>query len=121
MINILNSIKRLLRQVAGLVPTALPMGVPAFNAWSNDIMSTYDMPTQDVESIRFALASIIQHLGQTTAYKPKVYFALTLKAGAAKQVAGSIFYEIKTNQQKRLAEATAAAKASDSGQQQSIS
>jgi len=91
-------VKRILKQIAGLLPSALPNGVAAFEAWASDIEQTYQLPTADKDSIRFALASVVMHLGPQTAYKSKLYFALTLKAGAAKQVAGQTFHDIKERQ-----------------------
>lgn len=97
--NVLNKIKKFAKQVRGLFPSALPTGLTAFNEWADDIAATYFMPTQDKDSIKFSLASIVMHLGPTAAYRSKFYFALVLHAGAAKQVAGAAFYEIKTKQQ----------------------
>ena len=92
-------IKRTINKLRGFFPQALPNGTTAFNAWSESFFDTYDnMPTQDRESTRYTLCSIIMHLGPTAAYKSKYYFYLTIKAAAAKQVAGSVFYDIKQAQ-----------------------
>ncbi len=91
---------RLLRQIAALVPSKLPTGVLEFDTWSESFFKTYDLPTQDKDSVKYALATMIMHSGPTTAYKSKLYFYLALSAGAAKQVAGSVFYEIKEAQKK---------------------
>lgn len=103
---LLASIKKLGRQFLGLFPTAIPTGTAEFEVWAESIMSTYYMPTQDKDSIKWALATMIMHQGPTTAFKPKVFFALALRAGAAKQIANGVFYEIKTRHD-------AAAKASE--------
>lgn len=112
--------KRLLRQLAGLVPTKIPVGVTEFNKWADDFIETYTLPTQDSDSLKFTLASIIMHLGPQVAYKPKFYFYLTINAAAAKQVAGSVFYEIK--QKAKLAEEAArkAQEANNESQNQEI-
>ncbi len=109
--NVLNTIKKLAKQVRGLFPSALPTGLTAFNAWADDISDTYFMPTSDKDSIRFSLASIVMHLGPTAAYRSKFYFALVLRAGAAKQVAGAAFYEIKNKQQEAAKAAALAVEA----------
>lgn len=86
---------KLIKQFIGLFPSALPMGITAFDEWANDIINTYDLPTKDIDSIKFTLSTIIMHLGPQTAFKPKYYFVLTLRAGAAKQIAGQVFSDIK--------------------------
>lgn len=101
--------KKLFALILALVPSKLPQGVAEFNAWADDLIELYNFPTADTDSIKFALASIIMHLGAQSAFKSKFYFYLTISAGAAKQVAGAVFYEIKTQQQaKQQAEAAAA-------------
>lgn len=100
----LNKIKLLYKRLRGLFPSPIPTGMQAFYAWSDDLSSTYWMPTEDVDSIRYALATVIMHLGPTAAYRSQYYFVLTLRASAAKQVAGGVFHEIKTKQQAAQAE-----------------
>ncbi len=97
--NYLANVKRLLKQLRGFLPSRLPNGMGAFDTWANDIADTYTLPTQDRDSIRFALATIIMHLGQTAAFRSKWYFVLMLRSSAAKQVAGNVFHEIKLKQQ----------------------
>lgn len=80
--------------------TPLPTGVSTFNAWADSFYDLYQMPTEDRNSVKFALAAMIMHLGPQDAYKSKHYFYLSLLAGASKQVAGSVFTEIKENQRK---------------------
>lgn len=102
--------KKLVKLLLALFPTKLPQGVPQFHAWADGMIALYDFPTKDVDSIKFALASMVLHLGATSAYKSKFYFFLSISAGAAKQVAGSIFYEIKQKQQQEAAAAAEAHK-----------
>jgi len=108
---------RLVKQIRGLFPSALPTGVTAFESWAEDIIATYDLPTSDKDSIKFTLATIIMHLGPQAASKPKYYFVLTLRAGAAKQVAGQVFTDIKT---KAKEAELAAQKAANESQQQAV-
>lgn len=102
---------RLAKQFLGLFPSALPTGVTAFHAWADDIRNTYDLPTQDEASIKFTLSTIIMHLGPQVAHKPKYYFVLTLRASAAKQIAGQVFTDIKTKAAEEAHQAKAAAEA----------
>lgn len=101
---------RVLRQVLGLLPTAIPQGVSEFNAWADSIINTYTI-NADSDSIKFALATMILHSGPTSAFKPKFTYFLMLRAGMAKQVAGAVFQDIKTKQQERLKVATTIAEA----------
>lgn len=100
--NKIKAVKRFLAYLAGFFPSAVPIGRTDFDTWATSIIDTYQFPDND--SVRFALASIVMHMGPTSAYKPKYYFALVIKAGAAKQVAASVFQDIKN---KQVAEAAA--------------
>ena len=110
-----NKLKRIIKQIAGLFPTALPVGVSEFHAWAEDISKTYDLPTSNLETVKFTLATMIMHLGPQAAYKTKIFFVLSLRAGAAKQIAHACFVEIKTKQQEE-SEATAKALAAASSE-----
>lgn len=91
-----------LKKLRNFLPSAVPLGIAEFEGWASDIISTYDFPNND--SVRFALATMILHSGPTAAFVSKRYFALMVKAGAAKQIASQVFQDIKIKQQ---AEATA--------------
>lgn len=101
-------VKRVGRQILGLFPTPLPTGVSHFAVWADSIVSTYDLPTNDQDSIRYAFATMIMHLGPQTARKPKYYFVLAVRAACAKQVAGATFQEIKARQVEATKKATEA-------------
>lgn len=92
-------LKKLFNQVRGLFPSALPTGMSQFDAWHEKLVATYDLPTQDRDSVRYALATMILHLGPTAAFKPQYYFVLAIRSACAKQVAGAAFQEIKLRQQ----------------------
>lgn len=98
----------------GLFPSPLPVGMTEFDSWVDSIMSTYSLPTTDVDSIRFTLAAMIINLGQKESSKPKYSFVLAIRASCAKQIAGSVFHQIKTKQleaQRAQQQAEATAKA----------
>lgn len=106
---LIQSLKRLVSKALGVFPTAVPTGTEEFHAWADSIIDTYPLPTADVDSIKYALATMVMHLGPTQAYKSKLYFALALRAGAAKQIAGGVFSEIRERHQKAQAAAAKAA------------
>jgi len=93
---ILNAIKLSLKKLRNFFPSPVPQGVTEFAEWSTDIITVYGFPDND--SVRFALATMILHSGPTAAYLSKRYFALMVKAGAAKQVASQVFQDIKQKQ-----------------------
>jgi len=88
----------LFKQFRALFPSKLPVGMEEFERWISEFETIYKLPTSDKESIRFAVAAMIINLGPTAAFKSKFYFYLSIVAGCAKQVAGSVFHEIKTRQ-----------------------
>lgn len=107
---LVSTVTRTARQILGLFPSALPQGVQEFHAWTDSIVSTWDLPTTDRDSLTFMLGSMIMHAGPTEARKPKYFYVLSIRAAAAKQVAGACFHEVKLRQQaaqKAQAEATA--------------
>lgn len=93
----------------------LPTGITEFDALIADLMSEYgdEMPTQDVESIKFVVATIMMHLGQDDSHKSLEFFYKRIVAGASKQIAHHIFVETKEKQMKRAADEAAAAAAKE--------
>lgn len=71
-----------------------------FETWAEDIITTYrfERGSQLDRSYRFILASNITTLSQTSASKPKHYFAQVIKAASAKEIAGGIMYKVKQEQ-----------------------
>ncbi len=92
----------------GFFPESLPVGMSEFHSWAESISNNYELPTKDLDSVKFTLASIVMHLGPSIDSKSKYYFVKQIRASAAKQIAGAAFYEIK-QQQKSLQEAAAKA------------
>lgn len=76
----------------------LPNGTAEFDQLVADLKSEYELPTQDDDSIKFVLATTIMHLGPLDSHKTLEFFYKTLVAGAAKQVAHSVFREVKERQ-----------------------
>jgi hypothetical protein len=99
---------RLRHKALSFLPSALPTGVTEFHTWYNSIMTAYGEGLPNNDSTKFAIAAQIMHLGPTEANKPKRYFGLALRAGAAKQVAHAVFSELKEKQTREQAQAKAA-------------
>jgi hypothetical protein len=87
--------------------TPLPRGITEFHVWADEIIALAGLPNND--SIKFALAVAITHLGPTEASKPKQYFIDTLSKGAATQVAFAVMDQLKSKQQALKDEAAKAA------------
>ena len=115
MINLFAKSKRYFAILKGFIPGRLPVGVTEFDAWAQSILDTYPMPTSDLTSLKFTLASIIMHLGPQKAYVSKFYFYLTINAAAAKQVAGHTFYTLKKQQEDAAKAATATVVPNEAG------
>lgn len=100
----------------------LPTGVQEFHEWAESFITIYGdaLPTQHVDSIKFALASQIMHLGEATAFASRDEFYNRLVAGAAKQVAHHVFTEIKLKQQAAIKAAEEEAKKANEQQVTSL-
>ncbi len=105
----MTKIKKLIKQLLGHFPQPSPTGATQFNAWVEDFKATYDLPTQDQDTILNVLASLIINSPSLQTKRSNAYFYKAFVAGAQKQVAGEIFYEVQKRQQdKRKAEKEAA-------------
>lgn len=99
---LLDKLKSFKLYLQALRPSPLPQGISEFNDWATDIIRLSGAPDND--SVRFALAAMIMHLESTTASKPKLFFALALRKGAANQVAHAIMMDLKAKQAAQEAE-----------------
>lgn len=91
--------KRKVSQLIGLFPSKLPVGLIEFNAWAEKFSSTYNLPTKDTNSVRFVLATSMLNFTHITSHKSMYYFYKVFMSAAVKQVAGSVFQDIKRQQQ----------------------
>lgn len=89
------------------IPTPLPRGITEFYAWADDLIALAGVPNND--SVKFALAVSITHLGPTESNKSKKHFIDVLQKGAATQIAFAIMDELKSKQQAAKDEAAKAA------------
>lgn len=104
--NLIKSLRTYIQKLLDFVPTRLPNGVTEFETWCQSLIDTYGFPDND--SVRFMFAAMIMHLGQTDAYKPKRFFALSGYAAASKEIAKDRMITIKEAHEARAkAEATA--------------
>jgi hypothetical protein len=92
-------------------PRPLPMGREEFMKWSYRIISGALLPkdpneSEEVfhESIRYALANMLLHLGPTESHKPDVFFIHSLRKIAINQVADTLRKESFEKRKSILAE-----------------
>jgi len=102
--------KLTVKRLFSLIPTPLPVGMTQFEEWSESIIELSGNYA-DTDSLKFAMASMILHLGAQRSRVPKNHFVQSLRKVAANQVASQVFQDIKVKQQeaaaKQQAEATA--------------
>ncbi len=80
----------------------LPLGVKEFHVWSDRIISGACIPGATAESIKFALADQLLHLGPTVDFESDLYFIKCLRKFAINQVADSMRREIRDTAKARL-------------------
>lgn len=85
-------------------PRPLPMGATEFKEWSDRIIAGALVPTENENSLRAALAVMIQSLGPQESHKSDAYFIHSLRKAAANQVSRSIFTDIKNELEAKKAE-----------------
>lgn len=85
-------------------PRPLPVGAGEFDTWADRIVSGACLPA-DPDSQKFAIASMVLHLGPTESHKEDAYFIHSLRKSAANQVAHAKMEEIRTAAKARLEEA----------------
>ena len=83
-------------------PRPLPMGQQEFMEWSNRIISGCLIPTDNPESLRGILCSMIMALPPTESHKPDAYFIHSLRKAAANEVANANWQAIKQKRNEAL-------------------
>jgi hypothetical protein len=81
----------------------LPLGRQEFEEWSDRIISGCLIPGATSESLKFALADMLLHLGPTESHKEDAFFIHALRKCAVNQVADSMRKEIRDATKARLA------------------
>ena len=120
----MQKLNKILKYLASLAPTKLPVGMTEFNTWADSIIELSGNYA-DADSMRFAIATMVLHLGAQKSSVPKNYFVRSLRKTAANQVAQGVFQEIKLKQleaaklaaAKQQSEDTAKSEASSSGEE----
>jgi hypothetical protein len=98
--------KKLLKRLVSYLPSKLPVGMTEFNEFADSIIELSGKYA-DTDSMRFAIASMIIHLGPQKSAVAKNHFVRSLRKSAANQVASQVFQDIKTKQQEAVEAALA--------------
>lgn len=114
-------------------PRPLPLGRKEFGEWAHRIIGGACLPVVEgedpiafIESQKFALATMIMHLGPTESHKPDAYFIHSLRKSASNQVAHTLLQEMKlarlekANAESARAEAEAKKMREDAGEHASM-
>lgn len=82
-------------------PRPLPMGRQEFMVWSDRIIAGAMLPHDPAQpyevyedSVRYALANLLMHLGPTESHKPDAHFIHSLRKFAINQVADTLRKEL---------------------------
>jgi hypothetical protein len=95
---IVKAISVVFQRIRAYLPEKLPTGKTAMEAWMNQIILLSGIQA-DIDSMHFALATMILHAENSAKYLSKNYFIRRLHKGAANQVASQVFQDIKEKQQ----------------------
>lgn len=94
-------ITNILNLILSYIPTRLPTGVTAYEAWLNNIVSLIDFQV-DEQSLKWVISQEIMRLPPTGDCKSKRYFVKVLRKYAANQIAANKVMEIKQAQEERV-------------------
>lgn len=96
--NIKTKLSKALNQLLSLLPCPLPVGMTEFEEFSNSVIELSG-EYADRDSMKYAIASMIIHLGPQRSHVAKNYFVRSLRKAAANQVASQVFQDIKQKQE----------------------
>lgn len=99
-------LKRLLLKISSYFPRQLPNGMTALNQYLTDVISLAGAGIPDNRSTRFAVSTMIMHLGTDRNGYPKDsvpmnYFVRKLRKAAANEVAYAMLESMKKEQDQK--------------------
>jgi hypothetical protein len=101
---LLAALKLAIKRVLAYIPSRLPAGKTEMHAFMDDVIEISGK-FADIDSMKFAMASMVLRLESTTSRVSKQYFAKALRKAAANQVVSVILNDIKDAQAAAIAEA----------------
>lgn len=79
----------------------LPIGIQEFDEWADRIISGTLLPAEP-DSMKFALSTMLLHLGPQEDHREDAYFIHSLRKSAVNQIAHAKMKELKDAAQKRI-------------------
>ena len=95
---LLAKLKSLIKVILSYVPTQLPVGVTAYDAWLKDITDIVG-PIADEMSLQWVISNEIMRLAPGRDKISKRYFVKSLRKYAANQIAANKVLELKKKQE----------------------
>lgn len=96
------NLKKLVKQLLGRLPRRSPTGMEEFASWVADFKATYDLPTQDDDTINNVLSTIIINSGPLVTHRSNHFFYQAFIAGAQKEIAGKVFYDLQVKHREKM-------------------
>lgn len=93
----MTKLKLLLKQLLAYLPSRLPAGKTEMHKFMDEIIEISGK-FADIDSMKFAISSMVLRLDSTTARVSKQYFARALRKAAANQIVSVILNDIKDAQ-----------------------
>lgn len=93
-----NFVKRWFYVFTDFFPTKLPVGLTAFNNWSDRLLFTYFPPSvtpPETDSFRFSIAAMVMHLDSQSYRKSNRFFGKAIRKGASNEVASFVMHDLK--------------------------
>lgn len=94
---LLAAIKLEIKKALAYLPSKLPVGVTEMHKFMDEVIEISGK-FADVDSMKFAMASMVLRIDSTTSRVSKQYFAKALRKAAANQVVSAILNDIKDAQ-----------------------
>jgi hypothetical protein len=104
---LLAALKLEIKKLLAYLPSKLPAGKTEMHKFMDDVIEISGK-FAEVDSMKFAMASMVLRLDTTTSRVSKQYFAKALRKAAANQVVSVILNDIKEAQQAAMAAQQAA-------------
>lgn len=90
----MNKLKRLLKQLLGLLPQRQPIGRTEFDKFADDVFDLYNLPA--AKAYRFTLCTMI--LQDRKLYRSKFGYALAIRKAQVNETVYQLMQEIKSQQ-----------------------
>lgn len=102
----MNKARKLVKYLHSYLATPLPVTMAEYETWVESIIELAG-PVADNRSMRWAISNMVPHIPPTASSYPKRFFVKCLRKGATNQIVFGAIQNIKAEQEKEKAAATA--------------